>query len=53
MKLGGREARFQIQANVQQGTRFSVAFPSAARVSSTGVVATQSTTWGKLKALYR
>jgi hypothetical protein len=53
MRLGGREARFQIQANVQQGISFSVAFPSAARVSSTGVVATESTTWGKLKALYR
>jgi hypothetical protein len=54
MRLGGQEAHFQIEANVQPWIdEFSVSFPSAARVSSTGVVATESTTWGKLKALYR
>lgn len=53
MTLGGQEAHFQIEANVRPWIDvFSVSYPSAARVSSTAVVATQSTTWGKVKALY-
>jgi hypothetical protein len=53
MSLGGQEATFPMRFDVQQGSRQSVQYVSAARVSSGQVVAANSLTWGRLKSLYR
>jgi hypothetical protein len=55
LTLGGQEVRFPMQIDIVQGAQDGYRLISIARVSSVleGTVPTVSTSWGKLKSLYR
>ena len=53
MFMGGERAQFIVRANFTSGPH-AISFSHAARVSSVPLpTATQNTTWGKIKAIYR
>lgn len=54
MTMGGVVATYSITADFTLGAMFNIVFPSASRISGVPLVTpVQTTSWGRIKALYR